>query len=109
MGQAKRHANKIRLKAVGDGIFGLFSNFDKCRQEVADDIIFGVDKEYVGMDIRVLFGDSTLNSDQITRLVAGCSRFTHFCAVVSCILQPSAEQAASEVISGRFVGPIFYD
>ena len=33
--QAKRHATKIQHKATGGGIFGRFSNFEKCRPEVA--------------------------------------------------------------------------
>ena len=41
VGQAKRSA-KIRPKAVGRGIFVNFSNFDKRRQEVADDVISGL-------------------------------------------------------------------
>ena len=37
--QAKRKATKIRPKSAAGGIFGRFSNFDKCRLEVADDAI----------------------------------------------------------------------
>ena len=40
-GAAKRRATKIRPKAVGSGIFGGFSNFEKCRSE-AGDVISGV-------------------------------------------------------------------
>ena len=36
------HATKIRPKAVGGSIFGRFSNVDKCRPEVAGDVISGV-------------------------------------------------------------------
>ena len=39
-----------------------FSNFDKCRPEGADDVISSVAVDKVGIDIRVKFGDSTLNS-----------------------------------------------
>ena len=42
LGHAKRRATKIRTKAVGCGIFGRFSNFHKCRSEVAGDVISGV-------------------------------------------------------------------
>ena len=45
-----------------------FSNFDHCRPQVAEDIIFGVAVEKVGMDVHVKFGDSPLNSGQITQL-----------------------------------------
>ena len=40
--QAKSHATKIRPKAVGGGIFGRILNFDKCRSEVAGDVISAV-------------------------------------------------------------------
>ena len=40
VGQAKRHATEILHKVVGGGIFDrFFSNFEKCRPEVADDVI----------------------------------------------------------------------
>ena len=42
VGQAKRRATKIRPIVAGGGIFGRFSNFDKCRSEVAGDIISGM-------------------------------------------------------------------
>ena len=42
MGQAKRRATQIRPRAVGGDIFGRFSNFDKCRQEVAGDVVSGL-------------------------------------------------------------------
>ena len=54
--------------------------------EVADDVIFDVAVDQVGMDVHVKFGDSTLNHSQIIRLVAGHTRFTHFCAVFNWIL-----------------------
>ena len=61
--QAKRRATEIRPKAVGDGIFDCFSNFDECRPEVADDaIISGLVVELAGMDVPIKLGDSTLNS-----------------------------------------------
>ena len=62
MGQVKRTTAKIRLKAVGSGIFGCFPNFDKCRLEVAGDVIFGVTVDFIGMDVRATFGESGLNS-----------------------------------------------
>ena len=40
--QAKYHATETRSKAVGDGIFSHFSNFDKCRPEAAGDVISGM-------------------------------------------------------------------
>ena len=42
VGQAKRCGTKIQPKAVGVGIFGRFSNFGKCRSEVAGDVISGL-------------------------------------------------------------------
>ena len=58
VGQAKRHATKIRPKAVGSGIFGRFPNFDKCRSEVAGYVVSGVTMDYVGRDVRATFGES---------------------------------------------------
>ena len=37
-----RRATKIRPKPVAGGIFVLFSNFEKCRSEVADDVVSDV-------------------------------------------------------------------
>ena len=42
VGQVKCHTTKIQPKAVGSSIFGRFLNFDKCRSEVASDVISGV-------------------------------------------------------------------
>ena len=39
---AKRRALKIRPKAAKSGIFGRFANIDKCRSEVAGDVISSV-------------------------------------------------------------------
>ena len=57
-GQAKRHATKIRPKAVAGDIFGHFANFDKCRLEAAGDVTFGTAEDYVDMDVRATFGES---------------------------------------------------
>ena len=65
MKQAKRRATKIRPKTIGSGIFGRVPNLDKCRSEVADDVISGVTVDYVGMDVRATFGESGLNSGRI--------------------------------------------
>ena len=64
MGQAKRRTTKIRPKADGSGIFRRFPTLDKCRPEVAGDVISGVAVGYVGMDVRATFGESALNSGQ---------------------------------------------
>ena len=45
--------------------------------------------DQVGMDVRVKFCDSTLNSGWIIHLFAGWTSFTHFCAVFNCILVPT--------------------
>ena len=65
MGQLKRCATHIRPKFVGSGIFGRFPNYDKCLSEVADDVISGVAVDYVGMDVRAIFGESWLYSGRI--------------------------------------------
>ena len=61
LGQQKSHSTKIRPKAVGGGILGRFSNVDKCRPEVAGDVIFGTAVDLVGMDVSAKCGDSTIN------------------------------------------------
>ena len=45
-----------------------FSNFKKCRPEVAGDVIFGAALAYVGVDVRAKLGDSRLNRGRIIRL-----------------------------------------
>ena len=68
------------------GIFGRFSNFKKCRLEVAGDVISSVAVDYVGMDVGATFGESGLNTCRIILLLAGRTRFTrHFCAVFNWI------------------------
>ena len=42
LGQAKRRATKIRPKASDTAFMAVFSNFDNCRPEVADDVTSGV-------------------------------------------------------------------
>ena len=61
MRQAKRRAPKIRSKAVRSCIFGRFSNFDKCRSEVAGDVKSGVVIDPTGVKALVKFGDSRSN------------------------------------------------
>ena len=43
--------------------------------------------DLVGIDDRVKFGDSMLNSGQIIQLFAGHTRFTHFCTEFNSILR----------------------
>ena len=90
VGQANRRATKIRPKAVGSSIFGCFPSFDKCRSEVAGDVISSVAVEYIGMDVRVTFGESGLNSGRIIGLFEGPYPFyARSCPVFNCILQPT--------------------
>ena len=65
-GKTKRH--KIRPKAIGSGTFGRFPNFDKCRSEVAGDVIPGGTVDYFGIDVRATFGASGLNICRIILL-----------------------------------------
>ena len=46
LGRAKRHATKIRPKALGGSVVGYFSNFEKCQSEVTDNAINGVAVEW---------------------------------------------------------------
>ena len=67
-GEVNRRATQIRPKAVESGIFSHFPNFDKCRSQVAGDVISGVVVDYVGMDGRATFCESGLNSGRIILL-----------------------------------------
>ena len=49
---------------------------DKCRPEVASDVISGVAVDWVSLDVSAKFGDSTLNSGRIIRLL-GCQEPLH--------------------------------
>ena len=40
---------------------GFLLKFDKCRPEVADDLLYSVAIDSVGMDVRVTFGEFGLN------------------------------------------------
>ena len=58
-------SEEIRPKAISCSIFSRFSNFDKCRPEVAGD---GAALNDVGVDVHPKLGDSRLNNGRITRL-----------------------------------------
>ena len=46
----------------------VFSNFDQCQPEGADNVISDVIVDWVGVDGRVELGDSMLNNGRIIRL-----------------------------------------
>ena len=73
---------EIRPKVVGCGIFSRFSNFDKCRPEVAGDISSGRALYYVGTDVSASFGNSRLYSGRTIRLLV---RLDPFCALLCSI------------------------
>ena len=56
-GKTSRHKNSTESR-MKRHFLPFFSNFEKCRPDVADDIISGVAVEQVGMDVRVKIGDS---------------------------------------------------
>ena len=88
IGLAQRHQNSTQSRRKCS-IFGRVLHFEKCRQEVADHITSDVAVRLGRHDVCVKFGDSVLNSDRIIQLFASSARFTHFCAVFNCILQPT--------------------
>ena len=106
VGQAKCRASKIRPNAVEGWFFGRFSNFDKCRPEVADDVIFGVAETMVDINLHVKFGGSMLKSGRIIRLLSAPAlrNFAQY-LITFC----SRLEAASDVISGRIARPIVVD
>ena len=73
MWQAKRRTTEIRPGRRRRHFRLFFSNFDKYRPEVPDDFISTVAVvEWVGMDVRLKFGNSTLSRGLIIlRLVTG--------------------------------------
>ena len=84
---------EIRPKAIGCCIFEHLCNFDKCRLEVACDVISGVAVDKVGLGVYARFGDSRLNSSRIIRVIALPDPFfAHFCAVFNCLLQPTGSR-----------------
>ena len=76
----------------------VFSNFDKCRREVAGDVISGAALVYVGVDVHANFGDSRLKSGRIIRLFDRSDPFTRFCAVFNTFC--SRPETAGDVMSG---------
>ena len=66
VGQEKHLATKIRSTAAGIGIFGRFSNFDKCRSEVARDVMAALAAPCVSMNIRSTFREYGANSGRIS-------------------------------------------
>ena len=87
-----------------------FSNFDKCRPEVAGDVISGAALVYVRVDVRAKFGDSRLNNGRIIRLFG---RPDSFYALLGSIYYLntvcSRLETASDVVFGRFVRSIVPD
>ena len=68
VGQAKRCATQIRSKAIRSGIFCSFANSDKCRSEVAGDVISGVAVDYVSVDVHARLGASELRGGRVIGL-----------------------------------------
>ena len=76
-------------RAVGNGIFGRFSNLNKCRLEAAGDVISGVVLDYVSMDVPASFGEYKLKVVELFDPLSARTRFAHFCAIFNYILQPT--------------------
>ena len=89
------------------GYFPPFSSLDKCRPEAGGDIISGMALDYVGTDVPAGFDDSRLNSGRIIRLCPAGPVLRTF--VEYLITFYSRPEAASDVISGMFVGPVVRD
>ena len=66
---------EIRRKAVGYGIFISFSKLDKCRSDVAGDVISASSLECVCVNVRAKLGISMLNSGRIIRLFGRLDQF----------------------------------
>ena len=83
-GQAKRRATKMRPNAIVGGIFGRFSNLDKCRSEVAGDVtvISGVTVDQVDTDACATCGGSGLTVAEIFDSLSVHTRLSiTFCSI----------------------------
>ena len=58
---------KFGLKPSETTFSAVFSNFDICRPEVADDVISGMVVDHAGVYLLAKFGDSGLNCGRIIR------------------------------------------
>ena len=91
-----RFENDARLKfdpkPLEAAFSAVFRTFGRCRPKAAGGVMSGVAVQQVGLDVRVQYGASKLNSGRIISLFAGRTRFTHFYAVFNCILQPTGNQ-----------------
>ena len=79
---------------------GPFSNFDKCRPEVAGDVIYGAALVNIGVDVNAKFDDIQW-PNYSTLWGAGPDVRTF---VQHQIIFCSRPETASEVISSRFAG-----
>ena len=70
-------------------------------------VISGMTLDYVGTDVCASFGDSRSTVGELFYCLSGRTRFAHCFVVFNGILQPP--EAASDVISGRFVRLIVLD
>ena len=58
---AKTFLEKLDQKPSEVAFSAVFSNFDKCRPEVAGDVVSGAVIDPVGLDVPAKFGDSRSN------------------------------------------------
>ena len=102
IGRARQNAvpQKFDPKPSEVALLAVFPNFDKCRPEVAGDVVSGVAVDWVGLDVCVRFGHSRFNRGRIIRLFAGRTHFAHVCAVFN-FLNHSLE-IPPESIRGSF-------
>ena len=82
------HSLEIRAK---DSTFDRFSNFVKCRPEVAGEVISGM-----AMVVRAKFGDSRLNSGGTIRLFG---RPDQFCSLL-CSIAVNRKQLVASYLAG---------
>ena len=80
---------EIQQEAAGGGIFDRFSNFDKCKRDVAGDFVSSMAVGQVGVNVAAKFGDYMLSNGRIIRLLGWSDAFHALFAVFNCILQPT--------------------
>ena len=95
-------------KAVECGIFGRFSNLDKCQLEAAGDVISGKALDNVGTDDPAGFGDSRSNTGRIIfhSFPTGHVLRTFVQYLITCCSRP---EEAGDIICSKFVGPVVLD
>ena len=84
-------------------------NFDKCRPKVASDVISGVTVEWIGVDVRLKFGDSRSNvlmENDERRRNSRNSSHSAFCSLHKKLLFAISKEDGNKVITTMVIRPL---